>query len=251
MKEKIMAKTEMLYMKDNYIRSFDAKVIAKGDNYLVIDKTAFYPEGGGQECDIGTITYKDKSFEISKVKTDKESREVRHYITNPTELPNTGELVHCELDWDRRHVHMRYHTALHVLSTYMKEQFNAEVVGNNISIRNGRADFAPLDALTEDQMKIIENGVNDIIIQNLPVNISFMPRDEAKTFLEEKGYQTDYIEMVPKSVKTFRVISVGDYDHASCAGTHVANTSEIGKIRVVKRRSIGKGKERITLALDE
>ena len=145
---------------------------------------------------------------------------------------------------------MRYHTAIHVLSTFMKEHYNAEVVGNNISVRNGRADFYPLSALSDDQLKKIENGINEIIAKNLPVNISFMPRDEAKSYLEEKGYQTDYIEMVPKSVKTFRVISVGDYDHASCAGTHVANTSEIGRVKVIKRRSIGKDKERIILALE-
>ncbi|NHJ47884.1 MAG: alanyl-tRNA editing protein [Asgard group archaeon] len=245
-----MAKTEMLYMQDNYVKAFDAEIIAKGDDYLVLNRTAFYPEGGGQESDVGTISFKGNTFTISKVKTDRETREVKHIIADSLNLPEIGDEVHCKLDWDIRLIHMRYHTALHVLSTYMKEHFNAEVVGNNISIRNGRADFAPLDALTPEQMKTIEDGVNEIIAQNLPVKISFMPRDEAKTFLKEKGYQVDYIEMVPKSVKTFRVISVGDYDHASCAGTHVANTSEIGKIKVVKRRSIGKGKERITLAFE-
>ncbi|NHK30124.1 MAG: alanyl-tRNA editing protein [Asgard group archaeon] len=243
-----MAKTEMLYMKDNYIRSFDAKVIMKGENYLVFNQTAFYPEGGGQESDIGSFTYKNKNLTIRKVK--QESGEVRHYSAESLDLPEINEIVHCELDWETRLIHMRYHTAIHVLSTYMKEHFNADVVGNNISVRNGRADFYPLSALSNDQMKKIENGVNDIIANNLPVKISFMPREEAKSFLEEKGYQTEYIEMVPKSVKTFRVISVGDYDHASCAGTHVANTSEIGRIKVVKRRSIGKDKERIILALE-
>ena len=137
-----MAKTEMLYMHDNYIRTFDAEVIAKGDDYIVLNKTAFYPEGGGQESDVGSIVFKGKSFTISKVKTDRETREVEHYIIDPIDLPAIGESVQCELDWDTRLIHMRYHTALHVLSTYMKEYFNAEVVGNNISIRNGRADFA-------------------------------------------------------------------------------------------------------------
>ncbi|NHJ39264.1 MAG: alanyl-tRNA editing protein [Asgard group archaeon] len=243
-----MSKTEMLYMHDNYIRSFDATVISKGDNYLVFDQTAFYPEGGGQESDIGTINFQNKILTINKVK--RESGEVRHYIAESINLPEKNENVHCELDWDTRLIHMRYHTAIHVLSTYMKEHFNADVVGNNISVRNGRADFYPLSALSEDQMKKIENGVNEIIARKLPVIISFMPREKAKSFLEEKGYQTDYIEMVPKSVKSFRIISVGDYDHASCAGTHVANTSEIGKIKVIKRRSIGKDKERIILALE-
>lgn len=243
-----MTKTEMLYMNDNYIRSFNTTVISKGENYLVFDQTAFYPEGGGQESDIGTVTFGNKILTINKVK--RESGEVRHYITESSDLPEKDEKVHCELDWETRLIHMRYHTAIHVLSTYMKEHFDADVVGNNISVRNGRADFYPLSALSENQMKEIGDGINETIAQNIPVKISFMPREKAKSFLEEKGYQTDYIEMVPKSVKTFRVISVGDYDHASCAGTHVANTSEIGRIKIVKRRSIGKDKERLILALE-
>ncbi|MBN1330752.1 MAG: alanyl-tRNA editing protein [Candidatus Heimdallarchaeota archaeon] len=243
-----MVKTEMLYMQDNYIRSFTATVIAKGESYIVLNQTAFYPEGGGQECDIGTLSYKDTTLTINKVL--RESGEVKHFITEIDKIPDIGEIVKCELDWDRRFIHMRYHTAIHILSTYMKEKFNAEVVGNNISTRNGRVDFDLEKALTDNQLKSIENGVNEIIAQNLPICINFMPREEAKKFLEEKGYQIDYIEMVPKSVKIFRIISVGEYDHASCAGTHVNNSKEIGKILIIKRRSIGVRKERIVLALE-
>jgi len=236
-------------MQDNYIKSFTAKVIAKGEDYLVLDQTAFYPEGGGQESDQGKITFGDTSLTVQKVK--REEGEVRHYVLEREQLPAVGQEVQAELDWPRRYTHMRYHTAIHVLSTYMKEHFHSEVVGNNISTRNGRADFHLEQALTPEQLESIEEGLNEIIAKHLPVKISFMPRAEAIRFLEEKGYQTDYINMVPKSVKTFRIVSVGDYDHASCAGTHVANTSEIGRILVVKRRSMGKGKERVTLALAE
>jgi len=243
-----MARTEMLYMHDNYIRSFAPTITATGEDYVVFNETAFYPEGGGQECDIGTMSYDKTTMNITKVKRD--SGEVRHYFSDAENLPEVGKVVSCELDWERRLIHMRYHTAIHILSTYMKEKFGADVVGNNISTRNGRADFNIVEALTNEQLKSIEEGVNATIAENLPVHLNFMPREEAKTFLEDKGYQTEYFEMVPKSVKTFRVISVGDYDHASCAGTHVVNTSEIGKILVVKRRSMGKGKERITLALE-
>ena len=227
-----MVKTKMLYMEDNYIHSFDAQIVSKGENYVVFDQTAFYPEGGGQECDIGTLSYKDKILTISKVR--RESGEVKHFIDEIDQMPEIGTIVKCELDWERRFTHMRYHTAIHVLSTYMKSYFNSECVGNNISTRNGRADFNLQNALTEEQLKQIEKGVNDVIKRNLPVKINFLPREDAIKFLDEKGYQTDYIAMVPPSVKIFRVISVNNYDHASCAGTHVANTSEIGKIKVIK-----------------
>lgn len=242
-----MAKTKMLYMEDNYIRSFSAEVIDKGENYVVLDRTAFYPEGGGQETDKGQLTFNDKTLPIRKVK--KESGVVKHYIEDADQLPDIGEKVHCELDWNRRLTHMRYHTAIHILSSYMKEHYDAEVVGNNISVRKARADFAPLEALSDEELAQIEEGINEIIDRDYPVKITFMPREKAIDFLQKKGYQTDYIDMVPKSVKIFRIISVDDYDHASCAGTHVANTSEIGKIAVVDRRNMGTGKERITLAL--
>jgi misacylated tRNA(Ala) deacylase len=234
-------------MKDNYVKSFEAKVIGLGDNYVVLDQTAFYPLGGGQESDSGKMTFNDTTVTIKRVK--KEKGEVRHYLAEKDSLPKLTEEVTCELDWDKRYTHMRFHTAIHVLSSYMLDKYNAEVVGNNISVRSGRADFNLDDALTDEELAAIEEGINEIIDRNLDVKISFMPREDAISFLQEKGYQTDYINMVPESVKTFRVVSVGDHDHASCAGTHVANTSEIGKIRVVKRRSMGKGKERIILAL--
>ncbi|NHJ32682.1 MAG: alanyl-tRNA editing protein [Asgard group archaeon] len=244
-----LAKTKMLYMEDNYIQTFEAKVITVGENYVVLDQTAFYPEGGGQECDKGSLMFDNQAIAIIMVK--RESGEVRHYLENFEKLPAKGDTVKCSLDWDRRLIHMSYHTAIHVLSSFMKEHYKTECVGNNISIRSGRADFNLMESLTSEDLKKIEKGINEIMAKNLSVKITFMPREDAINYLEEKGYQTDYIEMVPKSVKTFRVISVDDYDHASCAGTHVKNTSEIGKVKVVKRRSMGKGKERITLSFEE
>ena len=241
-------KTSMLYMEDNYTKKFEAKVLKMGEDFVVLDKTAFYPLGGGQESDTGTMYYQGKEYTIKSVR--RESGEVRHFIENPENLPLKGEKVECELDWQKRHIHMRYHSAIHVMSRYMQLEYNADVVGNNISTRNGRVDFNLTKALTQEDLHKIEQEVNKLIEQNLPIEINFMPREEAITFLKDKGYQTDYIDMVPASVKTFRIISVGDYDYASCAGTHVSNTSEIGRIKIVKRRSMGLGKERIILSLE-
>jgi len=239
--------TKMLYMEDNYLKTFSAKVIAIGEDYVVLDQTAFYPLGGGQESDSGTLTFNGKVLTIKNVRRDQ--GQVKHFIVETETLPKVGDAVECSLDWEKRFTHMRYHSAIHVLSRYMQLEYKADVLGNNISTRNGRADFSLENSLKEDELKHIEDGVNEIIKKDLPITIKFMPREEAISFLEERGYQTDYINMVPPSVKTFRVISVGDYDFASCAGTHVANTSEIGSIKITKRRSVGQGRERITLAL--
>ena len=241
-------KTTMLYMEDNYTKKFEAKILKTGEDYIVLDKTAFYPLGGGQESDTGIMRYQGSIYKIKNVR--RESGEVRHFIENPEILPQKGEKVECELDWEKRHIHMRYHSAIHVLSRYMQLEYNADVVSNNISTRSGRADFNLIEALTQDDLQKIEQEVNKLIEKNFPIEINFIPREEAIIFLKEKGYQTDYIDMVPPSVKIFRIISVGDYDYASCAGTHVANTSEIGKIKIVKRRSMGLGKERIVLSLE-
>lgn len=240
--------TTMLYMKDNYLKTFSAKVSAVGEDYVVLNQTAFYPLGGGQESDSGTLTCNETVLTIRSVRRDQGL--VKHFLAETESLPKVGDKVECSIDWEKRVIHMRYHSAIHVLSRYMQLEYNTDVLGNNISTRNGRADFHLENALTEEQLKEIEDGVNEIIGQNLPIEINFMPREEAVIFLKEHGYQTDYIDMIPSSVKTFRIISVGDYDFASCAGTHVANTSDIGKIKITKRRSMGKGKERITLALD-
>lgn len=244
-----MAKTEMLYMKDNYKKKFTAEVVSSGENYVVLDKTAFYPLGGGQESDSGKLFYNEQEFTVKNVRREK--GEVRHFLETDDSLPPKGAKVEGKLDWEKRFTHMRYHTAIHVLSRFMQLEYDAEVVGNNISTRSGRADFNLEEALTEEQLGLIEKEVNKKISQNLPVEINFMPRKEAIAFLQEKGYQTDYIDMVPDSVKIFRIIAIDDYDYASCAGTHVSNTSEIGQIQVVKRRSMGTGKERITLALKD
>ncbi|MEA2070884.1 MAG: alanyl-tRNA editing protein [Asgard group archaeon] len=242
-----MSKTDMLYMKDNYIKEFQAKVLKTSDDYLVLDQTAFYPEGGGQESDKGRILYDKTSFPVHKVK--KKSGGVRHYIKSEKPLPPKGAEITGELDWERRFTHMQYHTAIHILSKIMQEKYDAEVVGNNISTRNGRADFDLDRALEDEELEDIEKELNKQIKKSMSVSINFMPRAKAREFLEKKGYQTSYIDMVPDFVKNFRIISINDYDHASCAGTHVKNTAEIGDIEVVKRRSMGKNKERVILQL--
>ncbi|MFW9922110.1 MAG: alanyl-tRNA editing protein [Candidatus Thorarchaeota archaeon] len=239
--------TKMLYMEDNYIKSFSAKIIATGTDFVVLDQTAFYPLGGGQENDTGKLIFEKNEFDIVGVR--REEGMVKHFLGENTNLPSKGSMVTCELDWERRYIHMKYHSAIHVMSRFMQLEYHADVVGNNISTRNGRVDFDIQNALTQEQLQEIESKVNEIIAKNLPITINFMPREEAINFLKKHGYQTEYIDMVPASVKIFRIISIGDYDYASCAGTHVANTSEIGKIKIVKRRSMGVGKERITLDL--
>jgi Ser-tRNA(Ala) deacylase AlaX len=127
--------------------------------------------------------------------------------------------------------------------------YGVETVGNSISPNESRADYSPLDSFEDEMKRSVEAGVNSLIRRNLNVEVRFMPRDEAISYLEQRGYQARYLEMVPKSVKEFRVLLIGDYDAASCAGTHVSNTKEIGGIQIGKSKNVGAGKRRIYFQL--
>lgn len=237
--------TELLHMKDNYVQEFDATVISSGENYVILDRTAFYPEGGGQSSDIGILTDGTLTSHVSEVR--KIEGEVRHILKDTTF--DVGSKIHGTIDWSHRYECMRFHTAQHVLSRYLQLNYNVETVGNNISPGESRADYSPLEAFDEDMKRNVEAGVNEILHQNIPVEIKFMPRKQAIEFLNQRGYQTRYLEMVPKSVTDFRVLIIGDYDAASCAGTHVKNTGEIGEIRIGKSKNVGAGKRRIYFKL--
>ena len=146
---------------------------------------------------------------------------------------------------------MRFHTAQHVLSRYLSIHYDIETVGNHITPGKSRADYAPLESFDEEMKRKVEAGVNAVLEQNLDVSVEFMEREDAMEFLESRGYPTRYLEMVPTSVKNFRVLVIGDYDAASCAGTHVKNTGEIGKIAIGKSKNVGAGKRRIYFRLNK
>jgi len=237
--------TELLHMKDNYLQKFDARVLSSGSDFVVLNRTAFYPEGGGQTSDRGSLS--DGSRVVPVIQVRKEEGEIRHTLDG--EPFAKGISLHGEIDWKSRYECMRFHTAQHILSRYLQLNYGVETVGNNITPGESRADYSPLESFDDSMKRSVEAGVNAIMKQNLDVEIRFMPRKEAISFLEERGYQTRYLEMVPTSVKDFRVLIIGEYDVASCAGTHVANTREIGGIQIGKSKNVGAGKRRIYFKL--
>lgn len=234
-------------MSDNYLREFDAVIESSGEDYVILNRTAFYPEGGGQSTDHGTLS--DGSRMVNVLEVRKIEGEVRHKLDGPPF--DNGAMVHGKIDWERRYENMRFHTCQHVLSRYLQLNYNVETKGNNITPGRSRADYTPLESFDEDMKRKVEAGVNEILDRNLEVEIKFMPRAEAISFLKEREYQTRYLEMVPKSVQEFRVLIIGDYDAASCAGTHVKNTSEIGHIQIGKSKNVGAGVRRIYFKLVE
>ncbi len=237
--------TKLLHMSDNYLREFEASVISSGDDYVVLDQTAFYPEGGGQSSDRGTLSDGTRTVNVMEVR--KIEGEIRHKLDGLS-FP-VGTNIHGELDWSYRYECMRFHTAQHVLSRHLQLNYGVETVGNNIKPGESRADYSPLESFDDNMNREVEAAVNQKLKENIDVEINFMPREDAINFLNERRYQTRYLNMVPKSVKEFRVLVIGDYDAASCAGTHVKNTSEIGSIQIGKSKNVGAGKRRIYFRL--
>jgi misacylated tRNA(Ala) deacylase len=235
-------------MRDNYLREFDATITKAEENFVVLNRTAFYPLGGGQSSDKGMLTHEDLVSDIVEVKKDQ--GEIRH-ITDGDIQFEVNQNVHGKLNWDWRYECMRFHTAQHLLSRHLQLTYGLETVGNMIKPGKSRADYQPLEEFPEEMKREVEQDVNEIISRSIDVDIQFMPRQKAIEFLNERGYSTRYLEMVPSTVKEFRVLVIGDYDAASCAGTHVRNTSEIGTIHLGKSKNIGAGKRRIYFRLEQ
>ncbi len=234
--------TEYLYMKDAdacYIGEFEAVVKDAGDDWVVLDRTAFYPEGGGQPTDTGVLKWECGETKVVRV-TKRDGG--RHYVEGP--VPPKGTEVTGIIDWERRHGHMRAHTSQHIISAVVWDRWQAKTVGNQIYEARARIDLHPLK-LTEEDVKWIEEECNRRISQNIDVRIYELSREEAE---ERAGVERCNMELLPKSVKNLRIVQVGD-EICPCAGTHVKNTSEIGTLRITKKESKGKMRTRITYEL--
>ncbi|HIJ17595.1 MAG TPA: alanyl-tRNA editing protein [Thermoplasmata archaeon] len=235
--------TEILYMKDiesNYIREFDANVVERGFDYVVLDRTAFYPLGGGQPSDTGRLEWPGGKAEVREV-TKKEG--IRHHLVqNPELVPDKVKGV---VDWDKRYGHMRMHTAQHIVSGVVYDLWKARTVGNQLYHDRSRIDFAPVK-FTDEMVSELESKTNEILATGAKVEIETMRRD---ILMRDVDAQRANLDLLPKSVQELRVVKIAQFDTCPCAGTHVRSLSEIGKIKVVKRENKGKDRERITYEL--
>ena len=233
--------TELLYLKDSYLRSFEASVVKAEEGRVVLSATAFYPEGGGQPCDTGVIVYAGERFPVLKVK--REGGEVAHYCEG-AELKE-DDMVKGEIDWQRRYTFMRYHTALHILARALYDEFGAVVTGNQIALEKSRMDF---DVANFDRSALpeIEAKANEVIAQGREVRIYTLPREEAFARVDPKKTR---IDLIPKSIRDIRLVEIDGFDIDACGGTHVKNTREIGGIKITGFRSKGRRNKRIEVVL--
>jgi misacylated tRNA(Ala) deacylase len=231
--------TDLLYLRDAYARDVDAEVTAvDGDTRRVaLDRTTFYATGGGQPHDTGTLAG------LPVVDVRKEGDDVWHTLGGDGPLPSVGDTVHGEVDWERRHALMRTHTALHVLCGVIWNEWGTAVTGGNMEPLSARMDFE-FDPLPEGFGARVEELVNAELAADRPIAIEFLPRDTA---VGDEDLIRTKVNMIPESVKEIRVVDIVGLDKQADGGTHVRTTGEVGRIRVTKTESKGKGNKRIRL----
>lgn len=233
--------TELLYQTDSYIQSFSATVtsIDNENRGVALDRTAFYPGGGGQPADQGSLVINNMTYPVSRAK--KIGDQVYHYLGSELPLPIVGSEVVGQIDWDRRYKLMRTHTAMHVLCGVIFRDYGASVTGGDMDPLKGRMDFE-FETLQRDLVDDIQSSINSEVDNARPVRIKILPREEA--FKIPDLIRTK-INLLPEGISQVRVVEIVGLDLQADGGTHVANTSEVGFIRVVDYKSKGKINKRI------
>ena len=226
-----------LYMDDSYLKEFEAVVESvKDDKFAVLDKTAFYPTGGGQPHDTGIIICNGEEYAV--VYVGKFSGQISHEVAKLG--LKAGDKVVGKINWDRRYRFMRMHTAAHLLISIFNREANVLITGNQIDEDKTRIDFNMENFDREKILKYIEDA-NNIIKQDLPVKVSYMKREEA---MKIPGI-VKLAAALPPNVETLRIVEIPGVDLQADGGTHVKNLSEIGTIEFVKAENKGKDNRRV------
>jgi misacylated tRNA(Ala) deacylase len=234
--------TKDLFLKDPYEKEFEARVVKLEGREAVLDRTAFYPGGGGQPADKGSLG-------IGPVKADvvdarREGENIVHVLDKA--IPDTVRDLKGTLDWERRYAHMRYHTALHVLSGVIWRFFDAKVTGGQMRAARARMDFSFPGEWTADVVGEIERLTNEALAEERPVRVYELEREEA---LANPDLIRTQINLVPERVRRIRIVEIEGLDTQADGGTHVANTREVGKMGITGHKSKGRQNKRIEFVL--
>ncbi len=227
--------TELLYQTDSYLKEFDAVVTAVNpdEKAVVLDRTAFYPGGGGQPNDVGMLAG------LNVVKVRKAGDDVLHIVDG--DLPAVGMRVHGEINWDRRYRLMRTHTAMHILCGCVFRDYGAQVTGGDMEPLKGRMDFE-FERLQKELVTVIEAAINREVQAGRDVRVKILPRAEA---FQIPDLIRTKINLLPEGIQQVRTVEIVGLDLQADGGTHVKNTSEVGQIRVVDYKSKGAINKRI------
>lgn len=233
--------TEEIAAVDAYRRSVDAVVLGVDEAGVILDRTVFYPRGGGQPGDTGIL--RAGGAEIRVIDTFKQGGELRHRIEGGNLA--AGLSVEAVIDWERRHTLMRTHTALHALSAVIWRDFGAKVTGGNMEPGSARMDFE-LDSISTDFGREVERVLNEELAGDLPVFVHFLAREEA---LADPDLIRTKVNLLPEFLDPIRVIEIQGLDKQADGGTHVRSTAEVGRVAVTGTESKGKANKRIRIEL--
>ena len=238
--------TEPLYHTDAYLQEFDANVTATflDERAVVLDRTAFYPGGGGQPCDFGSLTINGVVYGVEKVK--KQEDDILHFLSGDAPLPATGSASHGTLDWVRRHKLMRTHTALHVLCGTVFRDYGAQVTGGDMEPLKGRLDFE-FATMRGELVREIELAVNKEVAEARDIRVKILPREEA---FQIPDLIRTKINLLPEGIPQIRTVEIVGLDLQADGGTHVRNTNEVGTVRVVDYKSKGAINKRIYIEVE-
>ena len=233
--------TELLYLTDSYLRTFEATVVERDveRNAVFLDRSAFYPGGGGQQPDRGALWNGESRYRVSSVK-----RGAAHIVDG--DLPLVGCAVRGEIDWERRYQIMRTHTAMHILCGVIWRDYQASVTGGNMDVLGGRMDFE-FERLAPEVIVEIENKINLEVEAARDVKIEILPRETA--FKIPDLIRTK-INLLPPSIQEVRTVEIVGLDLQADGGTHVKNTREVGAIKIAKYKSKGGVNKRLYIELE-
>ncbi len=238
-----LQKTEQLYYQDQYVTEFEAQVLRVLENkYVVLDKTYFYPEGGGQPADTGFLVFGDSKVDV--VDVQKVGKVIVHKVKGV--VPKEDSIVKGLLNWERRYSHMKNHTATHIVNGAARRVLGQHVwqSGAQKGAAHSRLDISHYRRLTLKEVHEIEKLANQAVFESIPVETSWMPRSEAEKLYGFRLYQGG---AVPG--KEIRVVKTGDWDVEACAGTHLKNTAEIGFIKIIHSERVQDGVERLVYSV--
>jgi misacylated tRNA(Ala) deacylase len=232
-----------LYMNDSYLKEWNTKVISvKNDKFVELEQTAFFPKGGGVENDTGIIIRKSDNKEFKVLFVGKFDGKISHQCDEGLQ---PDDEVTCKLDWTRRYLLMRYHTAAHVLSGVFNKEYGLMMTGNQLTVDAGRIDMN-MDEMDLDLVKEGFDKANELIQKDLPVKVYYKSMDEAKK--DESLFKLAI--GFPHDVKELRIVDIIGYDAQADGGCHVNSLKEIGEIKFIKAKNKGKNNRRIYFELE-
>jgi misacylated tRNA(Ala) deacylase len=238
--------TELLYQTDSYIKEFDAVItsVLMAERAVILDRTAFYPGGGGQPCDFGTLTVEGMIYPVDKVK--KQGDDVLHFLGGDEPLPAIDSAARGTLDWARRYELMRTHTALHILCGTIFRDYGAQVTGGDMQPGKGRLDFE-FETMRGELVREIDAAINKEVTQARDIRVQILPREEA---FQIPDLIRTKINLLPEGITHVRTVEIVGLDLQADGGTHVRNTSEVGTIRIADYKSKGAINKRIYIEIE-